>query len=210
MILTVLSSDSTSWLVEVAITAAIAMCGGIFVFIGLLKEKKFTKVWYSSIEDFRSSQLKAHKGWKLLMWGIAIEILVAGGIAVWDGWAFWQIKKHAPRNITLAHQRNFRSGISLIQDKPPVRIFFNEKVPDAESLGAQIESVFLNAGFTVNRVYGVNLTGRHGVLVGKFNDETNSAVGVIIGSLESSGLLSGRMAGLEIFPNEIIIDIEDK
>src|SRR3989442_502968 len=101
MILTFVSSASMSWLFWESITLFFAVVGGVVVFCGLWIEKKHSKERYLSAHDFRSSKLKAERGWKLLMIGIFIEIVVAGVFAAKDGWEIRQIKENESKNNPL-------------------------------------------------------------------------------------------------------------
>jgi len=90
------SSSSLSWLVVEAITTFFAVLGGLMVFRGLWIEHKADKDKFSTADDFRSSKLKKNRGWKMLMWGIAIETVVAGVFAAKDGWEIRQASANTP------------------------------------------------------------------------------------------------------------------
>ena len=62
-------------------------------------EKKADKKRYLDIDDFRSSKSKAERGWKVLMIGIAVEIVVAVAFALMDE---WEITQNAPLNQPVA------------------------------------------------------------------------------------------------------------
>jgi hypothetical protein len=86
MISTVLSSSSLSWLVGEFFVSIVAISGGVLVFRGLWIENKADKDEFLDVDDFRSSKLRKKHGWKMLMWGIALETAVAGVFAARDGW----------------------------------------------------------------------------------------------------------------------------
>ena len=81
--------------------SVIAMVGGFMVFWGLWIEKQADKSAFLNVDDFRSSQLKAKRGWNILMWGIAVETAVAGAFAARDGWEIRQIKTNEAKNSPL-------------------------------------------------------------------------------------------------------------
>jgi hypothetical protein len=43
-------------------------------------EHKAAKEAYPNVDDFRLSKLKTERGWRILMLGIAIEVLTASGL----------------------------------------------------------------------------------------------------------------------------------
>jgi hypothetical protein len=95
-------STSSPWLTRAVVFSLAASIGGMFVFWGLWKEKMADKKEYIDVEDFRSSKLKAKRGWIILMIGISIEILTG---AVLTGYSVWenvqttsQMAKNDPRN----------------------------------------------------------------------------------------------------------------
>src|SRR5208283_1297949 len=101
MISTVFSSSSLSWLVGEFFVSIVAISGGVLVFRGLWIENKADKDEFFDVDDFRSSKLKKKRGWKMLMWGIALETLVAGVFAARDGWEIRQIKMNEAKNDPL-------------------------------------------------------------------------------------------------------------
>jgi len=96
------SSSSLSWLVVEAITTFFAVLGGLMVFRGLWIEHKADKDKFSTADDFRSSKLKKNRGWKMLMWGIAIETVVAGVFAAKDGWEIRQASANTPAKMLVS------------------------------------------------------------------------------------------------------------
>jgi hypothetical protein len=74
----------------------VAISGGVLVFRGLWIENKADKDEFLDVDDFRSSKLKKKRGWKMLMWGIALETLVAGVFAAKDGWEIRQTNAKTP------------------------------------------------------------------------------------------------------------------
>jgi len=103
MISTILSSESISWLIAEIITIFFAMVGGILVFWGLRIEKMAENDLSPDIfsEEEKSRRLKAKRGWKLLMLGVFIEILVAGFFAAKDGWEIREVQINEVRNNPL-------------------------------------------------------------------------------------------------------------
>src|ERR1043166_6570802 len=77
--------------------SVLAGLGGIVVFWGLWVEKKAVKESYRNVEEFRSSKVKAERGWKILMWGVGLEIFIAMGLAAKDGWDIRQVNKAITR-----------------------------------------------------------------------------------------------------------------
>jgi hypothetical protein len=65
----------------------------MIVFWGLWTEKKAHKEAYLNVNDLRASKRREERGWNILMFGIAIEILVAFVFAAKDGWEIRQINK---------------------------------------------------------------------------------------------------------------------
>ena len=57
---------------------------------------------FPNIDALRRHEADAKRGWKMLMWGIFFEIVVAVGFAANDGWKSWQtaneIEKNSPLN----------------------------------------------------------------------------------------------------------------
>jgi hypothetical protein len=88
------SSSSLAWLTVESITTFFAVIGGLMVFRGLWIEHKADKDEFSDVNDFRLSKLRKNRGWKMLMWGIAIETLVAGVFAAKDGWEVEKIRRN--------------------------------------------------------------------------------------------------------------------
>lgn len=92
---------SLSWLLVESIMALIAASGGIVVFWGLWLEKKAVKDDYASIIEYRASKQKAERGWRILMLGIAIEIIVGVVLAARDAWEFKQLEAAIAKNDPL-------------------------------------------------------------------------------------------------------------
>lgn len=106
MILMTISSSSLSWLAWELFFSVMAALGGIIVFWGLWIEKKADKKWYPNVDDFRSFKREAERGWKILMIGIIVEIVVGVWFAVRDGWEIRQINANAVKSEPL-NQRIF-------------------------------------------------------------------------------------------------------
>src|SRR5882724_3848609 len=210
------SAFHSSWSVVVFLLAGL---GGEIVFLGLWIEKEANddeiKVHLSNFcGDNRLSKLKSKIGWWILMFGIGFEVLTVTGLAIKDDWQARKAKqeeiKNKPRALTQAEIRAFESVINLIPNKPPVRIFLNEQVSDAQNFGIQLAGVFSESGFKFDGfTEGENSSGRHGVFVGEYG-ETNSASKEIVSVLKQLGFSAETNEGAEFFPKEIFVDIEPK
>lgn len=84
--MTALSSSSVSSLKELGIIVFCAAIGGIVVLIGLVKEYKWEKDWYSDINDLRKSKLRRKGGEIWVIVGVALEVIIGIGFASheWD------------------------------------------------------------------------------------------------------------------------------
>lgn len=109
------SAFSLSWLITEAIISLVAASGGIIVFWGLWLEKRAVKDRYSDVTDFRESKQKAEFGWKVLMVGIAIEIIVGFAFAAKDGWEIRQIETRIARNDPLKQPISDVSALAFIE-----------------------------------------------------------------------------------------------
>jgi len=93
---------SFSWVISATIIPFVASLGGVFVFWGLWLEGPPDPEEFSDIDAFRRHKVKSKKGWKILMVGIFLEIVVAFGLAVKEGWqartTTIQIAKNDPLN----------------------------------------------------------------------------------------------------------------
>jgi hypothetical protein len=106
MISTSVSSSSLSWLVAEFIIIFVAVIGGVLVFRGLWIENQADDALKkehpeSFVDGVKSLKLKSKRGWKMLMWGIAIETVVAGVFAARDGWEIRQVRIDAAKNNPL-------------------------------------------------------------------------------------------------------------
>jgi len=106
-----LGSLSSTW--SIALAASI---GGMIVFLGLWMEKEGDKEEFIDVDDFRVSKLRKKIGWWILMFGILIEIGVAGLTAKND----WEARQD--RTIT-NKQRNSFILWTKNYPKVPVRVF---------------------------------------------------------------------------------------
>src|ERR1700679_4237926 len=107
MISTAFSSDSLSWLASEFFISFVAMAGGALAFCGLWIEKKADDAEKKEhpdafVDEVKSLKLKSKRGWKMLMWGIALETAIAGVFAARDGLEIRQIKI----NEAIANPRN--------------------------------------------------------------------------------------------------------
>jgi hypothetical protein len=106
MILTILSSPSASWWFWESLACIAAGLGGVLVFWGLWLEGPPIEDLFLDIEAFRLHKRRAERGWKMLMLGIFIEIVVAVVFAAKDGWQARQTERQIaandPRNLPLA------------------------------------------------------------------------------------------------------------
>ena len=200
-----MTTQSSFWLV---LTACI---GGFIVLVGIVLEVLADKKWFKNVKAFRFWNGVKFWGEILVIVGIAIEVVDAG-IAANDGWQTRQmVIKNKPRGLILTEQRGFESMVSLIADKPPIRIFLNEQVPDAEIIGNQLATVFVRAGFRFNGfVNGESFGNSRGILVGEFGETNLAAVSKIVESLKWCGLVAATNEGSSGFPKEIFVDIENK
>lgn len=180
--------------------------------VGVVMEVFWEKHWYKSTSDFRRSEKIRTWGARILIFGIVWEVISAGTFAIKEEVDARKIKneidQNKPRTLSLEQQRGIRSTVSLIQDKPPLTIFINEAAPDAESLGIQLEKVFVSAGFKVSVLAGVG--SGNGVSIGKYGEATNLVVIKIIDSLRHWRFAVETNGGFESMPAEIILDIEPK
>jgi hypothetical protein len=86
-----------SWLVGEFFISILAISGGALAFRGLWIEKKADEAEKKEhldafVDEVKSLKLKSKYGWKMLMWGIFIETVVAGVFAAKDGWEIRQMK----------------------------------------------------------------------------------------------------------------------
>jgi hypothetical protein len=92
-------SASVSWW-DVG-TALLASFGGIVVFWGLWLEKKYEKEAYTNVDDFRFCKSKRERGWKILMLGISLEIVIGFAHALEDGIEIKRIESDTVKNAPL-------------------------------------------------------------------------------------------------------------
>ncbi len=126
MISTVDSSSSLSWLVGEFLIFLVAISGGVLVFRGLWIEKKADEAEKKEhpdtfVDEVKSLKLKSKRGWKMLMWGIALETVVAGVFAARDGWEIRQMKINAANNDPIKRPISEISAIvdfKVKEDKP--------------------------------------------------------------------------------------------
>jgi hypothetical protein len=76
MNLLAISEPSSSWVWPV-----LASVGGFFVFVGLLMEKGAEGDWFRNAKDLRRQKSKAKWGWRFLMFGIFVEIVIGCALA---------------------------------------------------------------------------------------------------------------------------------
>ncbi len=107
-----------------ALIPLLASFGGMIVFLGLWIEKEAEdedkKEHLSNlIGDARILKLKSEIGWWVLMGGIVIEALVAGGLAMHEVWAARKIESTIARNDpTNGPIRTVEAHALLIMEKP--------------------------------------------------------------------------------------------
>jgi hypothetical protein len=126
MISTVISSSSLPWLVGEFFIFLVAISGGVLVFRGLWIEKKADESEKKEhldafIDEVRLLKLKSKRGWKMLMWGIALETAVAGVFAARDGWEIRQMKIIEANNDPIKRPISEISAIvdfKVKEDKP--------------------------------------------------------------------------------------------
>jgi hypothetical protein len=93
------SSSSLSWLIGEFFISLVAISGGLLVFRGLWLEKEADEAEKKEhadafVDQIKSLKLKSKRGWKMLMWGVALETVVAGVFAARDGWEIRQMKNY--------------------------------------------------------------------------------------------------------------------
>ncbi len=108
---------SVSWFVWQAVIAIIAMLGGVMVFLGLWLEGPPGTGETSDAEAKRLHRVREKRGWKILMLGIAVEILVAGLFAVREGWQARETGLQIAKNDPLVQPIADVSAIALIKVK---------------------------------------------------------------------------------------------
>src|SRR6185436_364428 len=97
MILPIISWSLGSWILD-SLVVIIAGLGGVIVFVGLWMEGPPDENSFRNIDEFRRHKIRSNLGWRVLLVGIFIEVLVAVGIAIKDGWEIHQINKKTAKN----------------------------------------------------------------------------------------------------------------
>lgn len=84
MLSAIFSSDLLYWALVRLGVLALATIGGIMVLIGIYKEHHSSKTWFSNQDDLKKQKSKGEWGYRLVMWGIGIETLIAAALALHD------------------------------------------------------------------------------------------------------------------------------
>jgi len=106
MISMLFSSSSVSNLLWSSVICSAAALGGLLVFVGLSMEGSPSEKPFTNVDVFRRHKSQGKWGWRILMFGIVVEIVVAVWFAARDIGQVRQIKKEIaandPRNLPIS------------------------------------------------------------------------------------------------------------
>ncbi len=171
----------------------VACVGGILVFCGLWMEGPPEEKEHRDTEESRKHK-RAKRGWNILMVGIFVEILVAAGLAAYDGWEFRQMNPSNRPVSIISAVASFEMDTEPIQSNSGGACVLN--LLRLTNGRPALSRVLEGESFTV-----FPQNNNHFLCVIRFKDSTaNSWIKPISQSSESAGAFLNEIIGFNMMP----------
>lgn len=202
---------SSIWLGSSPIVPSLAAIGGCIVFLGLWIEKEAndeSKPEHTSnlIGTARFLKIKAETGWWILMLGIALEVLIAGGVAMRDQLNIINAAYNG-RRLTEAQKKKFESDLRKL-NKCEVEFNADPAIPDSKPFVNDLSECFTNSGFNLDVIDRMELIPPFDwIQVGTYGGTNLVREDSIVKSLNDMGFPAKRFKGFSERPGVLCISI---